>query len=504
MNKDWIKIENDNVIVKDFQKIRDDILEQLIKINEMKYQIKENNNVIEKYIEVDKFPKYSADYIFINNLSLAIWNNLKTINNIYDAHKVDYAKEQYLDKIMAFYGYHRLQERVYVLEVTFELNDKEDENYLNNLNAKSYLDLIEDNMSTTIYSINGNNFYEFNLLKEIKNFNDKTGRKFITYWIRAKKYYESLTFKEIEKLELQFEDLNVNSVNNINVIVNENGIDKDIKVSHKIISIQRKREEDYEFKQHLFLDDKSNNSMLIQELEKIENIKSIEILTPGENDLDIKNGQLCILLERNENVQYENNDNSLTNEGIKLKNEIETSISEFLPIGFQTILYPKDKNYLQEIESKTSKSDFIFQKIKYSFVKPNYTVLSFQAIDVKREDLDSLCEDLIDKINSDSVLFTLQKDILYDYIKLLFNIKDNKIYLHKDVFNLSFQGNFTKFNDISWEDQDVLSPSNIKINNTKNLMKEYTEDNTNLKFRSTFSNYKYQYNKDGSFTIIIY
>ena len=509
MNKDWIKIQNDNVIIKDYQGIRNDILEQLIKINEMKYKVKENDQEVEKYIEVDKFPKYSADYIFINNLALSIWNNLKVINNIYDLHKVELVEGKYLDKIMSFYGYNRLQERIYVLEVTFELNDKEDENYLSNLSKKSYLELISENLSIDIYSINEwNQTYEFNIVKEIRNLTDKnTGKKYITLWIKAKKYYESLTFDRIKSLKLQLEGLNVNSVSDITIIYdNENKKETQYNCFNKIIATQRKRENDFEFKSHLFNNDKNNNNMLVQELEKIENIKSIEILNPNENDLDIKNGQICVLLERNENVVYENSDDILTNEGIKLKNEIETSISEFLPIGFQTILLPGDvtsKNYLKEIESKTSKSDFILHKIKYSFVKTNYTVLSFQIIDIKKEDIDSLCEDLIEKINSNSVLFTLQKDILWEYIKLLFTIKDNKIYLLKDMFDNNYQGRFTKVTNITWDNEDILNPSTIKVNGNKD-MKEYTSDNTKSKFRPTFSEYKYQYNKDGSFTIIIY
>lgn len=495
-SNDWIKINNGNVIIKDFQEIRDDILEELIKINELKYKVKTNEDKVEeRNIEVENFPKYSSDYIFVNNIALAIWNNLKSINNLYDIHRIEYAKDKYLDKIMAFYGYNRSQEKVYVLEVTFEYDDEKDKNILEVLSKKTYLDLIRENTSTTLYSTNmGDEIYEFNLYKEVitpDKENRKEDKKYITFWIKAKRYYEGLTFDKVRNLKLQFEDLNVHSSSEYKI---------------KIIGIQKRKESDEEFRQHLLNHDKNNRDILIEELEKVENIQSVEIINSNENYDSIQNGQILILLERNEHVKYENEDKSLTDEGINLKNEIESSINEFLPMGFQTVLLSNEKNtnekkYLQEVSSLTSKNDFIVQKIKYSFVKQTHTILSFQAIDVKKEDIPSLCEDLIEKINSKSVLFTLQKDILWNIIKPLFDIKDNKIYLYKNVFNN--EPSFTKFTNISYDNIDTLSPLGIKVNGDK-VMQEYTADNTNLKFRPTFSDYKYKFNKDGSFLIIIY
>ena len=71
------------------------------------------------------------------------------------------------------------------------------------------------------------------------------------------------------------------------------------------------------------------------------------------------------------------------------------------------------------------------------------------------------------------------------------------------MFDDNYQGRFTKVTNITWDNEDILNPSTIKVNGNKD-MKEYTSDNTKSKFRPTFSEYKYQYNKDGSFTIIIY
>lgn len=458
-DKRWLTIKDDFLLIDDYKVIREDLLTEMKEI-----------------FKLDSIPEYSADYIFINNIALAIWSSLQQVREIYRLHNINFASGRYLDKVMAFYNKYRVGARPYVIEV-----------YLKGDTLKENDKIYDKTNVLNVFTIRHN--------VDIKNTGD-----YKCYLATGDDYYDNMTYDDVRKIKFQSYDINKSAYS--------------VEDKFNNISVnQRKAESDDEFREKI--NEISNNEFLKNEISKIEGVQKVEIIGANNkvanrptfiNDICSKatlaTGEILILVSFN-NDYYKYDKEKQQN----IVNEIDITISEFIPLGFVTLeaktISANDNLKIKTHTQLSSLSDFINEEISFNEVQKTYGALAFIAYNEDINEVPSLCEDLINDINKKSFLFDYNHNETLDIIKDFFKVKDNTIYY---AFNT-----YKPFSEVKWTED-----SNSKIYELKDSCLKLTVSEPNSQaltklnklndkfFKFNVDDYKYYKNSDGSISILLY
>lgn len=494
--KNWILINNDNVVVQNFKTIRNDILNEIAKI----YNYPQENGK-ERW---QMIPENSADYIFASNLSLSIWNLLSLVENIYKQHNVDFATGNYLDKLMGFYGLYRNRKRKYVIEATL-VGDQATIDKFKNGEVKLYNYNFTDEEYKFSFRSGGDN--------PIINTNGDIEAAFL---INAEDYYDTLTFDKLRNMSLNVEEGYL-----------------ELKEGTKIVikSFQAKEEGDESFRNRLLYQTfTSSTNLLYDKLKKLPGIDNVLIYGPstlieGIGDLKLHNGQIGFLIQYNE--LYE----TLSEQEKEYLNaDIHYNIGEYSNIGNSFYDLSLDVDNSEENKAKNAKfgnevtrkkvnyptSYFISQTIIFNELKKRYGAIIFKTYPYNEESIKNKCEDLLEEFRRKSLLYQYNGFDVLNILKEFFNVVNNDLYFaHNNSnfekiklakFEASENGvldiNNTNIN-LKSKDSDVI----INIQNYNDLNKPFGDalyNDSNFYFKWNMTNYKYYLNADGTYTIILY
>ena len=466
-NKKFIRINEDNLIIDDYKSIRDDILEEMKVIF----------NYRDEQGQLINIPYNSADYIFANNIALALWNMANGIKDVFNQHNLDYASGRFLNKIMSYYGAYRIPSKRYIIECELE-----------SLGSEAHREYF--NMDEMLLDSNSNKYsFKFHSILENKNNSTK-------YLLEADEIYEDLTFDKIKNMSLRTGDGVINSVPG----------------SIKIIVAQRFKESDLMFKARVR--NNSNYRILLEQLQAIEYVEKIRIIqanhkfknqTLKTNLRVLQVGEVAIL------VQLANKFYNLPVEYQKLtERNIQITISEFLNIGLISSEIKQPGQVVDWIESKskiTDLTDLIDQTIIYNEVKATYGAIFFKVENEENlESLKSKVEQLINNLNSEDIFFNYNKNALLTYLNIDFRVNWEKLYIYSSEQNQieNITWNALSGNDYFYDKKHIeLTIPNAQYN--VNNWREINDTNEQIYKSFTFSNYDIKYNpQDMSFSVVIY
>ena len=276
---------------------------------------------------------------------------MKTLEDVYLQHNVDFATGKNLDKILGLYGKYRYRERRAIIEIkVFGL-----EHNLLKLDDELVSEIDENNPIP-------HTFYFYQELERDPN------NQWSKYLIIADRFKEELTQHTLENLKITA--VNLDLKNNVSLQKN-------------IVRLnQRKLENDADFRERALA--LRESEVLENELRKIPQIDQVLIKRPtGNNNW----GKIEISLRLNDLYT------ALTSEKKRaLKNEIAIAISEFMPIGFEAMPILKngrtnfsnrsdwDTDFYEIEQISTPLNDFISQTITETKAEDVLNYLNSRAI----------------------------------------------------------------------------------------------------------------------------
>lgn len=466
LGKSWIEVNQDELIVKDWKEIRDDLINVFGEI----YKYPQLNG---KY----QIPTNSSDFILISNLALAYWNMSRNIRTIYDQHSLSRASGNFLDKIMSYYGVYRKVSKKYIIQVKLHGG--------NIGNGEMRFDNFYD--WRDLYSEKYPEI-KFQYLNEVEK-----GDNFVKYNVVATDVL-SIGVEELRRLNL----ISING--EVSNLINK----EDENTFNKIIVLQKERESDDEFRMRI--QSNSDYKRLYDELEKNQYVEKF-LLVDGSSIIPsiqktplISNfGEVGVFVELKEWALNDTNINSI-------KSDVISLIAEFLPLGMVTNHITNNKIYgLDKDEVDTPVNDIVNQRIKIHFMKPVQGALVFKITEeLDKKLLEDRIETLMGWLNNleifenyqrNDVIYLMEKLFRVEWLSIKYFIKntDKTIEVSDDWIENNQSG--IKFYTPQISYQGELDQPALKL-----LLEENEDISRSLKF----TKFKTKQNEDKSINVVIY
>lgn len=466
LGKNWIEVNQDELIVKDWKEIRDDLVNVFGEI----YKYPQING---KY----QIPTNSSDFILISNLALAYWNMSRNIRTIYDQHSLSRASGNFLDKIMSYYGVYRKVSKKYIIQVKLH-GGNIGSGEMRFDNFYEWRDLYSEKYPEI----------KFQYLNEVEK-----GDNFVKYNVVATDILD-IGIEELRRLSL----ISING--EVSNLINE----EDENTFNKIIVLQKERESDDEFR--IRVQSNSDYKRLYDELGKNQYVEKFLLVDGGSVIPSIQKtplisnfGEVGIFVELKEWALNDTNINSI-------KGDVMSLIAEFLPLGMVTNHITSDKIYgLDKDEVDTPVNDIVNQRIKVHFMKPVQGALVFKITEeLDKKLLEDRIETLMSWLNDLEIFENYQRNDVIYLMERLFRIEwlSIKYFIKNTDKAIEVSDNWTEDNQnglrfytpqISYQgesDQPTLKP----------LLEENEDISRSLKF----TKFKTKQNEDKSISVVIY
>lgn len=455
----WITVINDSVKVANFEDIKNDLINEYAYLHEL---VDDNNQIV-------PLAKNSADYIFLSNVALGIWNMANLIYETNISHRIDIAQGNYLDKIMGYYNFVRLPKETYFIKVRVHGNN-----------------MLELGQNDFLFAEN-NSLYEFEFYAKLEN----NSEEFQDYLLVAKDYYQGLYPTELKDLNLIHATLDIYTKTN--------------ETQNKVLGLQRLPEIDDAFKNRLINSyNQKDKYLILNNIEHLNIVDDIHILQPKDtvgafiNAEFVKKGQICVF------IKFKDSYYELSKEDKQIKvNDIELEFLEYLPLGTEMIKAPNNIliNYL---ENQSPINDFIVSKTVLNEILPWYMGVAIRVI-ANGDEIENLAYDTLNTyLKKIPLNYTFNKSTVLADMKRYWNMFNDDVYfVLADEIKKPLE--FKEWNTKQENNKNIHTLDSLVLNNgTKDIVAKPLANITNYYFANQFTKYLYKQNEDGTYSVVFY